>query len=136
VLNVTKSRSQRGAITTEPKSQAGRRVVPLGPVMLRRPDGAADGARIFPVEYNGLLRRMQALFKAAGVQISGTTFHVLRRTYATMRKSAGSGTLREAMGHSAESMSMLYVRESFADDEAAAMRMAEMVMGESVGRKQ
>jgi len=136
VLYVSKSRSQQTGEITTPKSQSGRRAVALGPVVLKRPEGATDRDRVFDVEYEGLRKRLKRLFVDAGITMNGTTFHVLRRTYATMRRNAGAGSLREAMGHSTEAMSMVYVRESFADDEAAANRMAALVMGETTGRKQ
>lgn len=136
VLEVKRSRSQWNGIEKAPKSESGRRTVPLGPVALDRPPDARDADRIFPVEYNYVRRDLRRAFEAAGITISGTACHALRRSFATYFDAAGGRYLKEQLGHAHESMSRHYVRRTFADDQYAVNRMAEFIFGLGSGIKQ
>lgn len=133
-LCIRRNKAQFEPDMTSPKTQSGQRSVPLGPVVLARPDGARDEDRIFEVEYRVVHKAYRAALKASGISMKGTALHANRRTYATYMDAAGVTTLKDAMGHSSEAMSGRCVRKGFADEELAATMMAELVMGE--GTKQ
>lgn len=135
VLTVDESRCQQSGEMVEPKSASGVRSVALGPVRLERPAGAGAEDRIFACEQWTAYRTLKRALKVAGIQISGTAWHALRRTYATYMDAAGSTSLREQMGHASDEMTDHYIRRTVADQERASRRMAELVIGEG-GRKQ
>jgi integrase len=134
-LHIERNKVQYETGVTAPKSKAGSRVVPLGPVGLVRRDDARDTDRVFPLEYAVVYRALRRVFKLAGIQISGTACHALRRAYATYVDAAGAVTLSAAMGHSSQEMTKRYVRRGFEDQERASMSMAELVIGSAESRK-
>ena len=96
---------------------------------MTRPEGAKDGDRIFPYEYNYVYRLLKEALTAAGITLTGTACHAPRRTHATLMDAAGARDLREQMGHADEAMTGVYIRKSFADHQEKAMRVAEMLIG-------
>lgn len=135
-ISVNKSRSQRNGETAEPKSKAGHRDIPLGPVRLSRPADALDLDRVFPLEYMQARHAVRKLLKTAGIVLTGTSFHALRRTFCTYFEAAGATSLKEQMGHESDYTSQIYVRKSFLDAERAVNRMAEFILGPTGGAKQ
>lgn len=125
-IRVSKNKAQYSDEITTPKSAAGARVVPLGPVVV--PTGSGP---LFSTPYRTAHEALRKAFVAAGIAIDGTAWHALRRTFATYFEAAGAATLREQMGHSNETMSLQYVRRGFDDHAAAVNRMAGFLLGDT-----
>ena len=126
-LRIDEHMNQEGCVSV-PKSQAGVRVVPLGPICIARPEGTKDTDFVFDIPYETIRYHVRHCLDAAGIKVGkGWCTHGFRRTHATLMKAAGARALAEQLGHATEQMSEHYVRESFADHAAAVGRIAKMI---------
>jgi integrase len=120
-LTVKQARSRFGEIGS-PKSEAGRRTVPVGYLAKRfvRPPGADQASLIWPdLTYCALQDRLKYRADKLGITFKGFGWHTLRRTYATFRHLLGTGApsadLVRDMGHSDQGMTAHYIQGEKAD---------------------
>ena len=127
VIRVERSYDPKGAVYTEPKSEAGKRTVPI-PAALRDyliehklRSGASTGL-VFKLDTNAPRRAQRIWTRAA---LDRITLHEARHTYASLMIAAGvnAKSLQTYMGHS--SVTITYDRYGHLmpgnEDEAAAL---------------
>lgn len=124
-LRVRCSLSQRTSTETGPKTETGRRIVPL-PFELVKPLDAKDSDRVFDVERTSNFGLTWA-GKRAGLTFRGFGWHTLRRTYATLMDQHGAQGLEDSMGHTKHSMTERYIRRTFEQHADVADRIKRTV---------
>lgn len=110
---IQRTAMQLGLIVEMTKTDAARRMVPVGHVrqmvLAIRPAGAQDSDAAFGIPYYTVRRRIKAAARALGIDYPGFGCHTFRRMHNTwFRRVASVSDAMEQLGHTSEAVNNLY----------------------------